>query len=206
MYTPCVRRQVLLPPKGLILPLHTILFHLYPPSTPGNSSYQLRLTNPWPWLSCLHHERPILLFCVSLFSLHSCPQVLQSTADWLSRDMGYRAYTVDWASSMLYRPFPAVYFGCAYLTWLSSYGGKYRILIAPFLSVLGFYVFPLLSFHFLSVPFLPVPPSKLTQLSSCGGKYTFCAPLLCHSIPSHPLEEPSKPFPYSFLFCPACIA
>lgn len=38
-------------------------------------------------------------------------QVLQSTAEWLARDMGYRAYTVNWASEQLYRPFAAVYFG-----------------------------------------------------------------------------------------------
>eukprot|EP00850_Spirogloea_muscicola_P015700 SM000122S25807 [mRNA] locus=s122:306349:309531:- [translate_table: standard] len=53
-------------------------------------------------------------------------QVLQSTAEWLSRDMGYRAYTVDWANKMLYQPFVAVYFGAAYLNWLSTYAGKDR--------------------------------------------------------------------------------
>ena len=100
-------------------------------------------------------------------SLHSCPQVLQSTADWLSRDMGYRAYTVDWASSMLYRPFAAVYFGCAYLTWLSSYGGKYRFLT------------PLVSSLILdSMYFLPLFPH--------------ITPLLCRQVQNP--EPPPKPF------------
>ncbi|GJP43115.1 hypothetical protein CLOM_g2611 [Closterium sp. NIES-68] len=48
-------------------------------------------------------------------------QVLQTTAEWLARDMGYRAYTVDWASSMLYRPFVGMYYGMAYMTWLTTY-------------------------------------------------------------------------------------
>jgi hypothetical protein len=42
-------------------------------------------------------------------------QVLQSTAEWLARDMGYRAYSVNWASEQLYRPFAAVYFGAGEL-------------------------------------------------------------------------------------------
>ncbi|CAI5521768.1 unnamed protein product [Closterium sp. Naga37s-1] len=50
-------------------------------------------------------------------------QVLQSSAEWLARDMGYRAYTVDWSSSMLYRPFEAMYYGMAYLAWLTTYKG-----------------------------------------------------------------------------------
>ncbi|BBN19609.1 hypothetical protein MPTK1_8g12060 [Marchantia polymorpha subsp. ruderalis] len=53
-------------------------------------------------------------------------QTLQSTADWLAKDLGYQAYSVDWASSMLYRPFVSVYFGCAYLKWLSTYDSKRR--------------------------------------------------------------------------------
>lgn len=53
-------------------------------------------------------------------------QTLQSTAEWLARDMGYTFYTVDWSSSMLYRPFVSVYFGAAYLKWLSTYEGKHR--------------------------------------------------------------------------------
>ncbi|CAI5989454.1 unnamed protein product [Closterium sp. NIES-65] len=50
-------------------------------------------------------------------------QVLQSSAEWLARDMGYRAYTVDWSSSMLYRPFEAMYYGMAYIAWLTTYKG-----------------------------------------------------------------------------------
>eukprot|EP00850_Spirogloea_muscicola_P021884 SM000266S09829 [mRNA] locus=s266:33836:37055:+ [translate_table: standard] len=58
-------------------------------------------------------------------------QVLQSTAEWLSRDMGYRAYTVDWANKMLYQPFVAVYVGAAYLNWLSTYAGKSVLTACP---------------------------------------------------------------------------
>lgn len=54
-------------------------------------------------------------------------QVLQSTGEWLARDMGYTYYSVDWSSSLsLYPPFTALYFGCAYLDWLSTYGGRKR--------------------------------------------------------------------------------
>ncbi|CAM6084782.1 unnamed protein product [Calypogeia fissa] len=53
-------------------------------------------------------------------------QVLESTADWLAKDIGYKAYAVDWTPSMLYRPFVSVYFGAAYLKWLSTYEGKRR--------------------------------------------------------------------------------
>lgn len=53
-------------------------------------------------------------------------QTLQSTAEWLATDMGYRAYVIEGASALLYRPFVSVYFGCAYLKWLSTYDGKKR--------------------------------------------------------------------------------
>lgn len=53
-------------------------------------------------------------------------QTLQSTAEWLARDMGYRAYELQGASTMLYRPFVSVYFGAAFLKWLSTYDGKKR--------------------------------------------------------------------------------
>lgn len=53
-------------------------------------------------------------------------QTLQSTAEWLARDMGYRAYEIEGAPAMLYRPFVSVYFGAAFLKWLSTYDGKKR--------------------------------------------------------------------------------
>lgn len=53
-------------------------------------------------------------------------QMLQSTAEWLARDMGYTHYTLDWSASMLYRPFVSVYFGAAFLKWISTYEGKPR--------------------------------------------------------------------------------
>ncbi|CAI5479642.1 unnamed protein product [Closterium sp. Yama58-4] len=53
-------------------------------------------------------------------------QVLQSTAMWLAEDMGYHAYTVDWASAMLYPPFLGMYYGMAYLAWLTNFKGVHR--------------------------------------------------------------------------------
>ncbi|XP_024543450.1 uncharacterized protein LOC9661703 [Selaginella moellendorffii] len=49
-------------------------------------------------------------------------QVLASTAEWLVKDMSFNAYSAD----MLYRPFVCVYFGAAYLKWLSTYEHKRR--------------------------------------------------------------------------------
>ncbi|KAH9288365.1 hypothetical protein KI387_032482, partial [Taxus chinensis] len=53
-------------------------------------------------------------------------QTLQSTAEWLARDMGYTVYQVEGVPTMLYRPFVSVYFGAAFLKWLSTYDGKKR--------------------------------------------------------------------------------
>ncbi|KAJ4748286.1 transglycosylase [Rhynchospora pubera] len=53
-------------------------------------------------------------------------QVAPETADWLSREMGYRAYEIDINTNVLYRPFVNVYFGAAYIKWLSSCDGKER--------------------------------------------------------------------------------
>jgi hypothetical protein len=39
--------------------------------------------------------------------------------------MGYRAYEIEGAPTILYRPFVSVYFGAAFLKWLSTYDGKY---------------------------------------------------------------------------------
>ncbi|KAK9156143.1 hypothetical protein Sjap_003623 [Stephania japonica] len=50
-------------------------------------------------------------------------QLLPQTAEWLFREMGYRAYDIVGNPDMLYRPFTSVYFGAAYLNWLSSYEG-----------------------------------------------------------------------------------
>lgn len=50
-------------------------------------------------------------------------QVLTSTAQWLAKDLGYNAYGVP-DEKDLYDPDIALYFGAAYLTWLSNYQGK----------------------------------------------------------------------------------
>ncbi|XP_037454779.1 uncharacterized protein LOC119325134 isoform X2 [Triticum dicoccoides] len=47
------------------------------------------------------------------------------TAAWLSRDCGYTAYAVSSVDD-LYNPFASMYFGAAYLGWLSRYEGRER--------------------------------------------------------------------------------
>ncbi|KAG8069887.1 hypothetical protein GUJ93_ZPchr0006g44913 [Zizania palustris] len=47
------------------------------------------------------------------------------TAAWLYRDCGYRAYIVNSVDD-LYNPFASMYFGAAYLGWLSQYEGRER--------------------------------------------------------------------------------
>lgn len=43
----------------------------------------------------------------------------------LCSEMGYRAYGAHQSLESLYRPFVSVYFGAAYVKWLSTYEGKY---------------------------------------------------------------------------------
>eukprot|EP00257_Ricinus_communis_P013707 XP_015571213.1 uncharacterized protein LOC8259970 isoform X2 [Ricinus communis] len=53
-------------------------------------------------------------------------QILPKTAEWLVRDLGYRIYDVEENPDILYRPFVSVYFGAAYLKWLSNFEQKER--------------------------------------------------------------------------------
>ncbi|KAL9365059.1 hypothetical protein Peur_042932 [Populus x canadensis] len=53
-------------------------------------------------------------------------QILPQTAEWLVRDLGYRAYEVEGNPEILCRPFVSVYFGAAYLKWLSNFEKKVR--------------------------------------------------------------------------------
>ncbi|KAI8005709.1 hypothetical protein LOK49_LG07G03684 [Camellia lanceoleosa] len=53
-------------------------------------------------------------------------QILPKTADWLVRELGYRAYEVEGNSKLLYRPFTNVYLGASYLNWLSNYSQQER--------------------------------------------------------------------------------
>ncbi|KAM4070831.1 hypothetical protein ACJW30_11G015500 [Castanea mollissima] len=48
-----------------------------------------------------------------------------STAFWLYMELGYRAYRVDSADDLT-KPFVSMYFGAAYLVWLSEYEGRER--------------------------------------------------------------------------------
>jgi len=50
-------------------------------------------------------------------------QVLTSTARWLAKDLGFNAYGIP-NEDELYDPETSMYFGAAYLTWLSTYKGK----------------------------------------------------------------------------------
>lgn len=47
------------------------------------------------------------------------------TALWLYNELGYRAYKVEIADD-LHKPFVSMYFGAAYLAWLSEYEGRER--------------------------------------------------------------------------------
>ncbi|GMJ02839.1 hypothetical protein like AT1G16290 [Hibiscus trionum] len=50
-----------------------------------------------------------------------------STAFWLYTEMRYRAYRVDYVENLT-NPFVSMYFGAAYLAWLSEYEGRERSL------------------------------------------------------------------------------
>ncbi|XP_039126818.1 uncharacterized protein LOC120262965 [Dioscorea cayenensis subsp. rotundata] len=47
------------------------------------------------------------------------------TASWLYKDIGYNTYKVSSVND-LYNPFASIYFGAAYLVWLSEYEGRRR--------------------------------------------------------------------------------
>lgn len=53
-------------------------------------------------------------------------QLLPATVDWLIRDSGYRVYGGEGNPDILYRPFVSVYFGAAYLKWLSNFQQQER--------------------------------------------------------------------------------
>ncbi|THU48512.1 hypothetical protein C4D60_Mb09t27040 [Musa balbisiana] len=53
-------------------------------------------------------------------------QIAPENAEWLVREMGYRNYEIEGISTLLFRPFVNVYFGAAYLKWLSYCDGKER--------------------------------------------------------------------------------
>jgi soluble lytic murein transglycosylase-like protein len=55
-------------------------------------------------------------------------QVLTSTAEWLARDMGYRAYGLNPTKDSMMDPLVSLYFGGAYLDYLEKYpGGPHSI-------------------------------------------------------------------------------
>ncbi|KAH6836667.1 hypothetical protein C2S53_005418 [Perilla frutescens var. hirtella] len=49
------------------------------------------------------------------------------TARWLNKDLGYKGYSVDSVEDLT-KPFVSMYFGAAYMTWLSEYEGRERSL------------------------------------------------------------------------------
>jgi soluble lytic murein transglycosylase-like protein len=53
-------------------------------------------------------------------------QTLVSTARWLATDRGYTAYGVPTLDSLLRSPQESIYFGAAYLNYLSRYAGQAR--------------------------------------------------------------------------------
>ncbi|KAI3456664.1 hypothetical protein Pfo_013327 [Paulownia fortunei] len=55
-----------------------------------------------------------------------CMQISPRTAEWLTRELGYKTYQVDEDSKLLYKPFLNVYLAAAYLKWLSNFDHKER--------------------------------------------------------------------------------
>ncbi|XP_021757443.1 uncharacterized protein LOC110722483 [Chenopodium quinoa] len=53
-------------------------------------------------------------------------QISPQISNWLFREHGYRACALEEESSILYRPFVNVYFGVAYLKWLSNFDHRLR--------------------------------------------------------------------------------
>ncbi|XP_050367498.1 uncharacterized protein LOC126785877 isoform X2 [Argentina anserina] len=53
-------------------------------------------------------------------------QILPKTADWLASEKGHGAYQLNGNELLLFRPFENIYFGAAYLIWLSSFEQKER--------------------------------------------------------------------------------
>ncbi|XP_057724979.1 uncharacterized protein LOC130940765 isoform X1 [Arachis stenosperma] len=48
-------------------------------------------------------------------------QILPKTAHWLMSDLGYGAYGIEGSQALLFQPFTNVYFGAAYIRWLSNF-------------------------------------------------------------------------------------
>ncbi|MED6159007.1 hypothetical protein PIB30_038316 [Stylosanthes scabra] len=53
-------------------------------------------------------------------------QILPKTAHWLANDLGYHTYNIEGSQGLLFQPFTNVYFGAAYIRWLSSFEDKAR--------------------------------------------------------------------------------
>ncbi|KAA3467239.1 Transglycosylase [Gossypium australe] len=53
-------------------------------------------------------------------------QVSPKVAEWIVREEDYLLFPVEEDPDILYRPFVNVYFGAAYLRWLSNFDGKIR--------------------------------------------------------------------------------
>ncbi|KAM7532397.1 hypothetical protein LguiB_035807 [Lonicera macranthoides] len=53
-------------------------------------------------------------------------QIVPKTAEWLFSELGYQKYEVQGDSKLLHKPFVNIYFGAAYLKWLSNYDQKPR--------------------------------------------------------------------------------
>ncbi|KAL9412539.1 hypothetical protein AB3S75_046047 [Citrus x aurantiifolia] len=53
-------------------------------------------------------------------------QITHKNAVWLFGEMGYRLYDVEQNPDLLFRPLVSIYFGAAYLKWLSTFQDKER--------------------------------------------------------------------------------
>lgn len=53
-------------------------------------------------------------------------QITLKTAEWLVSELGYQSYQLEGNPEVLSKPFASVYFGAAYLKWLSNFEQKER--------------------------------------------------------------------------------
>lgn len=68
----------------------------------------------------MHMFGEITSLCVAYSALI---QLVLLVLDLLTRDLGYNGYSVESVEDLT-KPFVSMYFGAAYMTWLSEYDGR----------------------------------------------------------------------------------
>lgn len=78
-----------------------------------------------PTILCAIAESISMRFVNGIGSRIGLMGIDYGTADWLYKELGYKAYRVESAEDLT-KPFVSMYFGAAYLAWLSQYEGRER--------------------------------------------------------------------------------